>query len=113
MMPRQSAGGLHTVTMCEYLGRGDGMVRKQQRSAGRCTPWAHATLVPRGVRVLEPAPVANQLAWAHASTNRLKRRAMGSVLAWYSGCHCTPNIKGASGRSMASITPSGAMALAV
>ena len=31
---------------------------------------------------------------------------MGSLLAWYSGCHCTPNIKGASGRSMASITPS-------
>lgn len=113
MMPRQSAGCLHIVTMCDCLGRGDGDARKQRRGAGRCTPWAHATLVPRGVQALEPASVANQLAWAHASTNRLKRRAMGSLLAWYSGCHCTPNIKGASGRSMASITPSGAIALAV
>ena len=82
MMPRQSAGGLHTVTICEYLGCGDGMVRKQRRGAGKfAPPWAHATLVPRGLRALEPAFAANHLAWAHAPTNRLKRRAMGSALA--------------------------------
>lgn len=44
MMPRQSAGGLHTVTMCEYLGRGDGMVRKQRRGAGKFAPRG---LMPR------------------------------------------------------------------
>ena len=51
---------------------------------------------------------------ASAAATRPSNSARNSpVRQKFSGCHCTPRQKGRSGRSIASMTPSGAVALAV